>query len=159
MAAGGGAARGGRRMAASTPYPLDASWQAVASLAVTIADPRPPTADLQVEVAPWIRPGAPLRVNVSAISYIGAEVAGARIGLTWRVSGSGAGADAPPVAVSSKLSSSSSASTSSTGATAQGTLNVTTGAGGFGSVDVPLDRLAGVNATQVRGGGPRSIVW
>ncbi|KAG2447325.1 hypothetical protein HYH02_007655 [Chlamydomonas schloesseri] len=60
-------------------------WEAAASFAFTVADPRPPTAELKVDVPPWAPPNATaLRINVTAVSYIGASVDGAEVSLTWR---------------------------------------------------------------------------
>lgn len=40
--------------AAAAPYPLDDSWQAAASITVTVADQRPPTADMRLDVPTWV---------------------------------------------------------------------------------------------------------
>ncbi|KAG2434208.1 hypothetical protein HXX76_007934 [Chlamydomonas incerta] len=60
-------------------------WAPAASLAFTVADPRPPTAELQLDAPAWAAPNATaLRINVTAASYIGASVDAAEVTLTWR---------------------------------------------------------------------------
>ncbi|PNH12233.1 hypothetical protein TSOC_000852 [Tetrabaena socialis] len=63
-------------------------WEIVpyAALGFTVADPRPPTAELKVEVPPWVLPTAAITVQATAISYIGASVKDASISVVWRSS-------------------------------------------------------------------------
>lgn len=115
-------------------------------------DTPPPPMSLQVP------PGAPLHINLTAISYIGAQVIGARVTLTWRVTGSGddgsiSGSGSGMEAMPASMSVSSSTSPSEPGSSsAEGVVEVVTGPGGVGSVVIPLDTLTGSNATRVRCG-------
>ncbi|KAG2491821.1 hypothetical protein HYH03_009778 [Edaphochlamys debaryana] len=58
-------------------------WLRVASVTVTVANPRPPTAELQLEVPTWAPPNGTVRIKATAVSYIGAAVDGSRITIRW----------------------------------------------------------------------------
>jgi hypothetical protein len=63
----------------------------LASSTFTVADPRPPTADLQLTSPPWAVLNASVPVTVETQSYVGGSVAGAVVTLEWstpRASGS-----------------------------------------------------------------------
>ncbi|KAG2434214.1 hypothetical protein HXX76_007940 [Chlamydomonas incerta] len=61
-----------------------AGWSDVAgSLAFTVADPRPPTAELEVDVPPWALPTAAIALKLTAVSYVGAPVDNSPITVTW----------------------------------------------------------------------------
>jgi hypothetical protein len=62
-----------------------ADWKALDSVFVTISDPRPPTAELEFNVPDWVAPNGTLTINGSAVSLIGADVAGAEISIKWTV--------------------------------------------------------------------------
>lgn len=62
----------------------DPGWVVVQSLSFTVADPRPPTAELALSVPPWVRPNGSVEVGVTAVSYIGNSVDGAEVTVTWR---------------------------------------------------------------------------
>ncbi|KAL6763015.1 hypothetical protein V8C86DRAFT_462822 [Haematococcus lacustris] len=55
----------------------------VKSVEFTIADPRPPTADLVVKAPSWALPNASVVVTLTATSYLGSSVASAPITLDW----------------------------------------------------------------------------
>ncbi|GFH18397.1 A2M domain-containing protein, partial [Haematococcus lacustris] len=55
----------------------------VKSVEFTIADPRPPTADLVVKAPSWALPNASVVVTLTATSYLGTSVASAPITLDW----------------------------------------------------------------------------
>lgn len=57
----------------------------LASASVTVADPRPPTAELTMEAPAWVMPDGTLRANITAQSFIGASVADAPMTLAWTV--------------------------------------------------------------------------
>ncbi|KAG2452414.1 hypothetical protein HYH02_002657 [Chlamydomonas schloesseri] len=61
-----------------------AGWNYVRTFDFTVADPRPPTAELQVDVPAWVTPTGIFTVTATAVSYIGAAVGGAPMTLTWR---------------------------------------------------------------------------
>lgn len=66
----------------------------IASASFTVADPRPPTADLSLDAPTWARPqpGAPpVEVELQAVSYLGGAVSGAPIDVSWRVEGGDGG--------------------------------------------------------------------
>ncbi|EFJ40727.1 hypothetical protein VOLCADRAFT_99419 [Volvox carteri f. nagariensis] len=62
------------------------SWPAVpgASLTITVADPRPPTADLKLSTPAWSPPTSVVSFTATAVSYIGASVSGAALTAVWR---------------------------------------------------------------------------
>ncbi|PNW72413.1 hypothetical protein CHLRE_16g677205v5 [Chlamydomonas reinhardtii] len=61
-----------------------AGWSDVAgSLGFTVADPRPPTAELKVDVPPWVLPTAAVALKLTAVSYVGAPVDNSPITVTW----------------------------------------------------------------------------
>jgi hypothetical protein len=49
----------------------------------TVADPRPPTAELNVTAPKWAAPGAKVQVDFGATSYVGASVAGGDVTVEW----------------------------------------------------------------------------
>ncbi|KAG2494914.1 hypothetical protein HYH03_006849 [Edaphochlamys debaryana] len=55
-----------------------------AALAFTVADPRPPTAELLLTVPPWVLPTGSVTIRVALVSYIGAAVDASRVKLNWR---------------------------------------------------------------------------
>jgi hypothetical protein len=69
-----------------------ASGPTIASTTFTVADPRPPTADLSLNAPTWTRPqDASVDVALQAVSYLGGAVAGAPVAVSWRVEGGGGG--------------------------------------------------------------------
>ncbi|GBF96123.1 hypothetical protein Rsub_08871 [Raphidocelis subcapitata] len=91
----------------------------LASEAFTVADPRPPTAVLNVTVPDWSMPNSTVKALVSIASYLGADVSGATVKLTWTV----------PLA--------------------KGEVNVTTDARGRALALIPLGELPAANATKI----------
>ncbi|GBF96122.1 hypothetical protein Rsub_08870 [Raphidocelis subcapitata] len=91
----------------------------LASEAFTVADPRPPTAVLNVTVPDWSMPNSTVKALVSIASYLGADVSGATVKLTWTV----------PLA--------------------KGEVNVTTDARGRAVALIPLGELPAANATKI----------
>jgi hypothetical protein len=57
----------------------------VTSIIVTIADPRPPTAELTLVSPPWAAPNTTVLVNGTAVSLLGSNVGGAIVTITWSV--------------------------------------------------------------------------
>ncbi|KAG1668837.1 hypothetical protein FOA52_004932 [Chlamydomonas sp. UWO 241] len=93
------------------------SQEVIASMTITVADPRPPTAELILTLPAWVKPGADITVQAQATSYLGTSVAGAAMTLTWRTS------------------------------LAQGLLTLTTNASGAANATVALSDLPAANAT------------
>ncbi|KAG2447335.1 hypothetical protein HYH02_007664 [Chlamydomonas schloesseri] len=61
-----------------------AGWGDVAgSFSLTVADPRPPTAELKVDVPPWALPTSAVPIKLTAVSYVGAPVDNSPITITW----------------------------------------------------------------------------
>ena len=83
-----------------------------------VADPRPPTAVLNLTAPDWAPPNATVKALITARSYLGADVSGAAIKVTWTV----------PLA--------------------SGSVNVTTDAHGRAVARVPLGALPAANATK-----------
>jgi hypothetical protein len=84
----------------------------------TTADPRPPTAALNVTAPKWAPPQSAVAVRLEARSYIGASVGGAPISYTWSTS------------------------------LAAGQGNVTTNASGVAIARIPLGQLPKANISQ-----------
>ncbi|GIL54039.1 hypothetical protein Vafri_9594, partial [Volvox africanus] len=59
-------------------------WPVSAHLVITVADPRPPTADLQLSAPAWSFPNSSLSFTATAVSYIGVSVSDANLTATWR---------------------------------------------------------------------------
>ncbi|KAG1668836.1 hypothetical protein FOA52_004931 [Chlamydomonas sp. UWO 241] len=111
------------KRASTTSMPYDpqpsGSQEVIASMTITVADPRPPTAELILTLPAWVKPGADITVQAQATSYLGTSVAGAAMTLTWRTS------------------------------LAQGLLTLTTNASGAANATVALSDLPAANATFV----------
>ncbi|KAG2489968.1 hypothetical protein HYH03_011597 [Edaphochlamys debaryana] len=60
-----------------------AGYNYAATESFTVADPRPPTAELLVSADPWVRPTGVITVTATAVSYIGAAVDGSPINIRW----------------------------------------------------------------------------
>ncbi|GLI63593.1 hypothetical protein VaNZ11_006598 [Volvox africanus] len=52
----------------------------------TVSSPRLPTAELEVVADPWVQPNGTIKVNVTAVSYLGASVGGSPVTVAWSVS-------------------------------------------------------------------------
>jgi len=50
---------------------------------IVVADPRPPTAQVDLSAPEWVAPGTDVAATISASSLIGAQVARANMTLTW----------------------------------------------------------------------------
>eukprot|EP00899_Mesostigma_viride_P016306 jgi/Mesvir1/24677/Mv25138-RA.1 len=59
--------------------------EGIASLRVTVADPRPPTVTLELTSTDRVVPGTPVQVKVSTETYTGAPVANAEVYVTWKL--------------------------------------------------------------------------
>lgn len=59
--------------------------QTVASTAITVGDPRPPTADLTLLVPKRVSSQGTVKVGVHAQSYVGTSVSGASVEVKWEV--------------------------------------------------------------------------
>ncbi|GLI68405.1 hypothetical protein VaNZ11_012792 [Volvox africanus] len=72
----------------STDVPVSQSeygkWPVSAELAITVAEPRPPTADLQLSAPAWSFPNSSVSFTATAASFIGVSVSGANLTATWR---------------------------------------------------------------------------
>uniref|UniRef100_A0A7S3VJT0 Alpha-2-macroglobulin domain-containing protein n=1 Tax=Dunaliella tertiolecta TaxID=3047 RepID=A0A7S3VJT0_DUNTE len=90
---------------------LRQGMMSVAFATITVADPRPPTADLTLEAPTWAKPDAPVQCKLRAVSYLGSQVAQASMRVTWNAG------------------------------TAQGSLDVVTDDEGLGSFIVPLQGI------------------
>ncbi|GIL68720.1 hypothetical protein Vafri_21968 [Volvox africanus] len=53
--------------------------------AFTVSSPRLPTAELKVVTDPWVQPNGTIKVNVTAISYLGASVGGSTVTVVWSI--------------------------------------------------------------------------
>eukprot|EP00198_Chlamydomonas_reinhardtii_P005013 XP_001694349.1 predicted protein [Chlamydomonas reinhardtii] len=104
-------------------------WNYVRSFEFTVADPRPPTAELQIVAPPWVSPIGTFTVTATAVSYIGAAVGGAPMTLTWRH------------------------------ARASGVLRITTDANGVATATVDLGALPEANRTTVYDAISVSVEW
>eukprot|EP00798_Chlamydomonas_sp_ICE-L_P007932 gene7932-1146_t len=60
------------------------NWDILARTSFTIANPRPPTADLELSLPAWTLPNSNIAVVVQATSYIGIAVGGMPMMMTWR---------------------------------------------------------------------------
>lgn len=60
----------------------NAETQAVVT--ITVADPRPPTAELVIDAPGTVAPGGVLVVALNATSFLGTNVANAEVELTWK---------------------------------------------------------------------------
>jgi hypothetical protein len=81
--------RGSQQQASSTLtfYPNSGSrTSSIDSVAITVSDPRPPTADLQLSAPSWALPNSTVSVRAQATSYLGTSVSGANMTLTWTTS-------------------------------------------------------------------------
>lgn len=58
-------------------------WLSADSITITIADPRPPTAELTLNSPVWAAPNTTVVVNGTAASLLGADIAGAEVTITW----------------------------------------------------------------------------
>ncbi|KAI8474281.1 MAG: hypothetical protein J3K34DRAFT_375003 [Monoraphidium minutum] len=92
---------------------------AVASESFQVADPRPPTAVLNLTAPDWALPASAVKALIKVTSYLGADVSDATIRVTWTV----------PLAT--------------------GAVNVTTDARGRAVVLIPLGDLPKANATKL----------
>jgi hypothetical protein len=64
---------------------VDYQYFMVDTVQVTIADPRPRTADLTLNAPEWAAPNTTFFVNGTAESLLGADMAGAHVIVTWNV--------------------------------------------------------------------------
>ncbi|KAK9809200.1 hypothetical protein WJX72_011244 [[Myrmecia] bisecta] len=80
--AGGGASRSVVPPKGTTQ---PATPQTLATISVTVGDPRPPTAALTLTAPTWSKYGDVVPVHVHAESYIGATVGGAQMQLSWKI--------------------------------------------------------------------------
>lgn len=55
----------------------------VDSMTITVADPRPPTAELELQLSSWVKPGTDVVLKAVATSYLGTSVASAPMTVTW----------------------------------------------------------------------------
>ncbi|KAG2426455.1 hypothetical protein HXX76_011686 [Chlamydomonas incerta] len=104
-------------------------WNYVKSFEFTVADPRPPTAELQLDAPAWVSPTGTFTVTATAVSYIGAAVGGAPMTLTWRH------------------------------ARAAGVLRITTDANGIATATVDLGALPEANRTTLYDSVGVSVEW
>lgn len=55
----------------------------IAGSGFTVADPRPPTAELTITAPNWVKPADSVRVSLKAESYVGSDVSGANMTIAW----------------------------------------------------------------------------
>ncbi|KAF6250306.1 hypothetical protein COO60DRAFT_896848 [Scenedesmus sp. NREL 46B-D3] len=120
--------RPGTAAAASSDGSEDAS-ASIASESFTVGNPRPPTALLNVTVPQWLPPTSTVKVLIKASSYLGADVSGANIDVTWTLP------------------------------RASGALNVTTDAQGRAEASIPLGQLPPQNASSLGDQLSLTAVW
>jgi len=60
-----------------------AGFDTVSTATFTVADPRPPTAELNVTAPKWVKPDARVVVRLVARSYVGTQVEGADVTVSW----------------------------------------------------------------------------
>uniref|UniRef100_A0A383WAS0 EGF-like domain-containing protein n=1 Tax=Tetradesmus obliquus TaxID=3088 RepID=A0A383WAS0_TETOB len=107
----------------------DDDGASVASESFTVGNPRPPTALLNVTVPDWSPPSSTVKVLIKASSYLGADVSGANIDITWTL----------PLA--------------------SGAFNVTTDAKGLAEASIPLGQLPPKNASSLGDQLSLTAVW
>eukprot|EP00798_Chlamydomonas_sp_ICE-L_P014426 gene14426-20432_t len=95
----------------------------------TIADPREATAELDLAIPSWTKPNYKVEVIVQAVSYIGSDVSGASMTMTWRT------------------------------ANASGKEDIVTGADGSGSAFINMTDLPEINRSSVGDAININVVW